>query len=100
MAALPVLFFYLSLFSLAAIPLMNTLSRGHEREADRVALELTGREDSFVSAMEKLADRNLSDRDPHPIIVSLFYSHPPVRERIKFARSFSSAPPQESFPAK
>ncbi|OHD65876.1 MAG: hypothetical protein A2176_03440 [Spirochaetes bacterium RBG_13_51_14] len=87
-AAVPVLFFYLTLVSLITMPLSNALSRKYEREADRYALEITGDRDSFISSMEKLADMNLADRDPNPVTEFMFYSHPSIKKRIEFARKW------------
>jgi len=36
--------------------------------------------------MEKLAELNLADRSPHPLVEFLFYSHPPIGKRIKEAK--------------
>jgi STE24 endopeptidase len=86
-AAIPVLFLYLSLFSLVTMPLSNALSRRYEREADRYALDATRDREAFISAMEKLADMNLADRDPNPVTEFMFYSHPSIKKRISFARN-------------
>jgi STE24 endopeptidase len=85
-AAIPVLLFYLTMFSLVTMPLSNALSRKYEREADRYALDVTRDRDAFISAMEKLADMNLADRDPNPVTEFMFYSHPSIKKRIAFAR--------------
>ena len=85
-AAIPVLFLYLTLFSLVTMPLSNALSRKYEREADRYALDVTRDRESFISSMEKLADMNLADRDPNPVTEFMFYSHPSIKKRIAFAR--------------
>jgi STE24 endopeptidase len=87
-AAIPMLFFYLSVFSIIIMPLTNMISRKYEREADRFAIETTGDSASFISSMEKLAELNLSDREPDPVIEFLFYSHPSIKKRIEFAKSF------------
>ncbi|HPV42287.1 MAG TPA: M48 family metallopeptidase [Spirochaetota bacterium] len=86
-AAIPILFFYLTLFSLVTMPLSNALSRMYEREADRYALDATRDRDSFISSMEKLADLNLADRDPNPVTEFMFYSHPSIKKRIALARA-------------
>jgi STE24 endopeptidase len=86
-AAIPVLFLYLTLFSLVTMPLSNALSRKYEREADRYALDVTRDRESFISSMEKLADMNLADRDPNPVTEFMFYSHPSIKKRIAFARN-------------
>ncbi|OHD69541.1 MAG: hypothetical protein A2W19_00595 [Spirochaetes bacterium RBG_16_49_21] len=85
-AALPILFFYLALFGLLITPLSNAVSRRYERAADRYALEVTGDSGAFISAMNKLADLNLADREPNPVTEFLFYSHPSIKKRIAFAR--------------
>ncbi len=85
-AAIPVLLFYLTLFSLVTMPLSNALSRRYEREADRYALDATRDRDAFISTMEKLAEMNLADRDPNPVTEFMFYSHPSIKKRIAFAR--------------
>jgi STE24 endopeptidase len=87
-AALPVLFLYLSVFGVLAMPATNAVSRRYEREADRLALELTGDTGSFISAMEKLASQNLSEREPHPLVEFFLYSHPAISRRIDFARTW------------
>lgn len=87
-AAIPVLLFYLSILGILIMPLSNFISRIFEREADRFALETTKDKNSFISAMTKLSEMNLSDKDPHPLEVAFFYSHPPVAERISFAEKF------------
>ncbi len=86
-AAIPILFLYLSLFSLVTMPLSNALSRLYEREADRYALDATRDREAFISAMEKLADMNLADKDPNPVTEFMFYSHPSIKKRITFARN-------------
>jgi STE24 endopeptidase len=85
LAALPILFFYLSLVGIFLMPAANAVSRRFEREADRYAIKITNDKVSFVSSMEKLADLNIADRNPHPAVVFFFYSHPAINQRIAFA---------------
>jgi STE24 endopeptidase len=59
------------------------LSRRHEREADRFALDTTGRGDLLASGLKRLSKDNLSNLTPHPFYVWLNYSHPPTLERVK-----------------
>ena len=87
-AALPLLFIYLSLFGLITSPISNILSRKFEWEADTFALETTRDKGAFISAMEKLADQNLADKTPNKIIEFLFHSHPSIDKRIKFAEDY------------
>lgn len=87
-ASLPVVFIYFSLLGVLTQPVQAGLSRGMEREADRMALEITGAREAFISSMEKLSQQNLSDRDPHPLIKFYFFDHPPIDERIAMARAF------------
>ncbi|MBF0319040.1 MAG: M48 family metallopeptidase [Nitrospirae bacterium] len=67
-------------------PLSNAISRRHEREADRFAVELTGRPDNMITALVKLSKDNLSNLHPHPLYVLFHYSHPPAVERIKYLK--------------
>jgi len=76
---------------LAGTPLMHALSRMNERRADRYALRLTGMSAAFVSAMRRLAAQNLAESHPSSLVRWLFYSHPPVQERIDAARDFERA---------
>lgn len=64
----------------------NALSRKYEYRADRFAIKTTGGKEIFIQALKKLSADNLSNLTPHPIKVFLFYSHPPVMERIQAIR--------------
>lgn len=86
-ASLPLVTTYFVLCSIISEPLQNYISRKLEKNADRLALEVTGLKEAFISMMEKLSLQNLADRNPHPIIKFFFFSHPPVDERIAMARS-------------
>lgn len=87
LAAFPLLYLIFFLFGTLLTPLNNAYSRWREREADRFALQTTGPA-GFIPAMEKLAQLNLADPNPHPIVVWWFYTHPPIEKRIQMARSF------------
>lgn len=71
-------------------PLMSSLMRKHEREADTSSYELTKDAESMVSAFVKLSKENLSNLYPHPLYVTLHYSHPPILERIRSIRNMGS----------
>jgi STE24 endopeptidase len=60
----------------------NFWSRKHEFEADRFAAESLGDPLPLVTALKKLSKDNLSNLTPHPLLVGLHFSHPPVLERI------------------
>jgi STE24 endopeptidase len=84
-AALPLFLITLSIFGLVTMPAGNFLTRQMERAADRYALDTTHNASAFRSAMLKLASQNLSDADPPSWVRVLFYSHPPISERVRMA---------------
>lgn len=75
-------------YSFLSMPVNSAISCYFEREADTMALKMTGLKDSFISLMNKLADKNLSDRDPNRIVEIFFYDHPPIKKRIEMAENF------------
>ena len=87
-AGLPVLLLAAGFLSLASLPAANAFSRRMERAADRFALDLTGNAGAFSSAMRRLAEQNLSEEHPSRFARWMFYTHPPVRERIDIARAW------------
>ena len=84
-AGLPVLLLTGGALVLCATPMVNLLSRHHERRADRFALALTKRPAAFVSAIRRLGVQNLSETNPSRLAL-WFHSHPPVAQRISAAR--------------
>jgi STE24 endopeptidase len=84
-AALPLVLLVLSVFGLILSPALNALSRFHERQCDRYALDKTANAAAYRSAFIKLARINKSNPDPHPLVAWLFYDHPPIRERLAMA---------------
>ena len=86
-AGLPLLLLAAGAVSLLMLPAAHAMSRAHERRADRFALDLTKNPGAFVSAMLRLGAQNLAEEDPSKIVQWLFYSHPPIRERIASAQA-------------
>lgn len=86
LAALPLLSLWLGLYSLVTTPISNAISRAHERQADRYAVELTSNAQAFTNALQKLAKVNLADPSPHPVIEFMFHSHPSIEKRVRFVQ--------------
>jgi STE24 endopeptidase len=89
-AGLPLLLLAAGAVSLVMLPVAHAMSRAFERRADRFALRLTRNPAAFISAMKRLGAQNLAEENPSRIVQWLFYSHPPVRERIAAAQAFAS----------
>jgi STE24 endopeptidase len=53
-------------------------------------LQSTGKREAFASAFTRLANQNLGEVDPEKWVVFLFYSHPPLGERIEKANSWKT----------
>ena len=85
-AAFPALMLVLGIFGLVSMPVENAVVRWRESLADQYALTATGKSQAFASAMVRLANQNLSEIDPEKWVVWMFYSHPPLGERIEMAR--------------
>ncbi len=87
-AGLPLLVLAAGAVSFVMIPVAHAMSRAFERSADQYALTLTKNPAAFISAMKRLAAQNLAEEHPSKLVQILFYSHPPVRERIAAAQAF------------
>jgi len=85
-ARVVILGFLGSLVTFPLTPFGNWLSRRHERQADRFAVELTGEPASLASALVKLSKENLANLHPHPLYAWFHYSHPPIVERVRALR--------------
>jgi Zn-dependent protease with chaperone function len=88
-AGLPLLLLAAGAVSFVMMPVAQAMSRAHERRADRFALALTNNPSAFVSAMRRLGAQNLAEEHPSKLVQWLFYSHPPLRERIAAAQEFT-----------
>jgi STE24 endopeptidase len=86
---MPLLGLIIGAFGLVTMPAENAFSRWRERMADRYALQVTGKNQAYAAALTRLANQNLSEVNPQPWVVFLFYSHPPLGERIERAVSAS-----------
>jgi STE24 endopeptidase len=85
-AGLPLLLLVAGASAFVFTPLANALSRAHERRADKYALDTTEQPEAFISAMKRLSQQNLAEENPSQLVQWVFYSHPPIRERIETAR--------------
>jgi STE24 endopeptidase len=90
-AGLPLLLLSVGAVSVALLPVVNALSRWHERRADRFALDMTRNRGAFISAMKRLAAQNLAEERPSRAVQFLFYSHPPTSARIASAQAWAAA---------
>jgi len=81
-AAFPAFSLILGAYGLVTMPIDNAVSRWREGMADDYALQTTGKREAFASAFTRLANQNLGEVDPEKWVVFLFYSHPPLGERI------------------
>ena len=88
-AAFPALMLILSAYGLLTSPIDNAISRWRENMADDYALASTKKSEAFASAFTRLANQNLGEIDPEKWVVFMFYSHPPLGERIDKAKRFS-----------
>ncbi|RUM89316.1 MAG: M48 family peptidase, partial [Thermodesulfatator sp.] len=64
----------------------KAISRKYEFQADAYAVRTYGHPEALITALKKLSVDNLSNLTPHPFMVFLEYSHPPVLERIRAIR--------------
>lgn len=92
-AGLPLVVLAVGTVFVLTMPLLYARSRAAERRADRFALALTRNPTAFVSAMRRLGQQNLAEDRPSRLVQWLFYSHPPLHERIAAA---STAPKARS----
>jgi STE24 endopeptidase len=69
--------------------LANYLSRRDEFEADRFAAQALGDPNPLIAALKRLSKDSLSNLSPHPLLVSLHFTHPPVVERVLALRKLS-----------
>ena len=88
-AGVPLLLLAAGAVSVLLLPAMLALSRGHERRADRFALDLTSNPGAFTSAMKRLGAQNLAENEPSALVQWLFYSHPPLSQRLAAAAAWA-----------
>jgi|YNPMSStandDraft_2_1061718.scaffolds.fasta_scaffold07676_2 STE24 endopeptidase len=69
--------------------LLNHISRRNEQQADKYSVKY-GQSANLISALKKLASVNYSHLTPHPLYVKIYYSHPPIKERINFMKNYES----------
>jgi STE24 endopeptidase len=87
-AGLPVVILMVSVFGLLAQPVINTVIRMGESEADRYSLATVNLPDALATSLVKTAEY----RYPRPgrLQEILFYSHPSVERRVRVAMEWKA----------
>ena len=92
-ASLPALLLLLSLLGFLATPAANAYSRRIEHQADQYALEVIhgivpDASAAAARSLQIMGEEDLEEPSPSRAVVFWFYSHPPIYERIIFARIY------------
>ncbi len=87
-AGIPILLLTAGAIGLCVKPLLNAVSRSHERRADSYALKMTKNPSAFITAMKRLGQQNLAEDSPSKLVQAFFYTHPPIKERLRAAQSW------------
>jgi STE24 endopeptidase len=72
-------------------PFFSLLSRKHEYEADRYAVDAVGGYQPLSEALLSLSKKSLSNLTPHPWYSFFHYSHPTLHERISAMKRYAEA---------
>ncbi len=93
LATLPVLLLVLTVLSFLSTPIYCGFSRHVEHQADQFGLEVAygvvpDPNAAEARSLKILGEQDLEDPDPGPFIKFWLYTHPPLDERIRFARSY------------
>ena len=81
----------------AAISLgLNVMSRRHEYEADRFAVDTAPMSSALSDALKRLSVGHLANPNPHPVYVAVNYSHPPLSHRLSAIEARLAAAQSES----
>jgi Zn-dependent protease with chaperone function len=93
-ASFPALLLLLSIFGFVAGPISSAFSRHIEHQADQYGLEVThgltpDSGQTAAQAFQVLGEVDLSDPEPNPVNVFLFYSHPPIPDRIIYSLTYN-----------
>ncbi len=86
---------YLSATGFFLSPIGAAIMRRYEREADRMAFDLTGSSRPMINALKRLAKDNLTNLHPHPWYAMFYYSHPPLVERIEYLQAMEYKSPNQ-----
>ena len=87
-AGFPLLILIISVYFFVMTPVLNSLVRVTEREADAFGINTSGEPDGFAAVSLKLGQyRKL---DPGPIEEIFFYDHPSGRARIRMAMDWKA----------
>ena len=62
---------------------LNAMTRHHEYEADRFAVDTAPSSLDLSNALRRLSKGHLSNPNPHPVFVAVNYSHPPLAQRLE-----------------
>jgi STE24 endopeptidase len=95
-AGLPYVMAVIAVAMMLSLPVQNGLSRYAERQADCFALTVSqaagtggpGSAQVFIGLFEKLAVQNLSMVNAPAWEKLIFYTHPPIAQRIRMAENF------------
>lgn len=66
---------------------LQMLSRRNEYQADNYAATTIASPENMINALKKLSKDNLTNLTPHPFLVFMSYSHPPIVQRIHAIRA-------------
>jgi len=91
-AGIPLLLLAAGGVSVLLMPVALAVSRLLERRADRFALDLTRNPAAFATAMRRLGTQNMAEERPSRLVRWLFYSHPPLEDRIEQAAHWRMGP--------
>lgn len=94
-AGLPLLAALLAVYFFAMTPVVNTIIRANEAEADIFGLDTARQPDGFASVALKLGEyRKL---EPGPVEEVLFFDHPSGKSRIRMAMRWKAVHPDGPF---
>lgn len=93
LASLPALLLLLSVFAFIANPIQSAFSRHDEHQADQYGLEVThgltpNSSQVAAQAFQILGEVDLADPDPNALDIFMFYSHPAIPDRVRFALTY------------
>lgn len=93
LASLPVFLLVLTILIFLPSPLFSSISRYFEHQADQYGLEVTHGltpDSSQIAAQsfQILGEVDLSDPDPNPVDVFMYYDHPSIADRIRFCLDY------------